>query len=72
MDSTDDRRSDAIRAGKKRSITDRLGHRRRDNIDSGRREVDDANSQLDDMSIPPLGMSRNIPGKKNNEYGIVG
>ena len=61
MDSTDDRRNDAIRAGKKRSVTDRLGHRHRHrNADeSGRPDVDD---QLDDLSIPPPGVSRNIPG----------
>ena len=67
MDSScdDSRRLDAIRAGKKRSITERLGHRRTDQMDSGHLELDDGHNQLDNMSIPQPGVSRNIPGLEN-------
>jgi hypothetical protein len=64
MESSDARRDDAIRAGKKRSITDRLGHRRQDRqAEAGLLEVDEDHNQLDNMSIPQAGVSRNIPGQ---------
>ena len=62
MESCDERRMDAIRAGKKRSVKDRLGQRGLDHPDSGLQEVDDGHNQLDNMSIPQPGISRNIPG----------
>jgi hypothetical protein len=67
MDSScdDSRRIDAIRAGKKRSITERLGNRRTDQMDSGHLDLDDGQNQIDNMSIPQPGVSRNIPGMKN-------
>ncbi len=55
---TDERRSEAIQAGRKRSVRDRLGSRQR----GGHRSQHRMDSrELDEMSIPPPGKPRSIP-----------
>ena len=50
----DDRRNEAIQAGKKRSVKDRLGERPKPS-------KDDSNDAFETMSIPPPGVPREIP-----------
>ena len=50
------RRTEAIQAGKKRSVKERLGVRKHKNNDSG----DNSNDAFETMSIPPPGIPRQI------------
>lgn len=54
---TEDRRSSALHAGKKRSVKDRLGYHTRRHKD--RRSSKD--QEIDDMSIPQPGVPRTVP-----------